>query len=69
MTYRKIKKLKPEDFKRLCGVHLATFNQMVAIVEKAETSCQQIGRPSKLKIEDQILMTLEYWREYELIFT
>ncbi len=68
MTYRNVKKLKPEDFKRLCGVHLGTFNQMVAIVKKAETSRQKTGRPSKLKIEDKILMTLEYWREYRTYF-
>lgn len=68
MTYRNVKKLKSSDFKRLCGVHLETFNQMVAIVKKAETSRQKTGRPSKLKIEDQILMTLEYWREYRTYF-
>ena len=26
------------------------------------------GRPSKLSIEDQVLMTLEYWREYRTYF-
>ena len=26
------------------------------------------GRPSKLSIEDQVLMTLEYWREYPTHF-
>ncbi len=49
-------------------MHLATFNQMVAIVEEAENSRQKTGRPSKLKIEEQILMTLEYWREYRTYF-
>ena len=68
MTYRNVKKLKPEDFKRLCGAFLKTFNQMVEIVKKAETSHQKTGRLSKLKIEAQILMTLEYWREYRTYF-
>jgi Helix-turn-helix of DDE superfamily endonuclease len=29
---------------------------------------KQSGRPSKLSIEDQVLMTLEYWREYRTHF-
>lgn len=68
MTYKKVKKLKAEDFKRLCGVHLETFNQMVEIVKKAESSRKRTGRPSKLRVEDKILMTLEYLREYRTYF-
>jgi hypothetical protein len=26
------------------------------------------GRPTKLSVEDQVLMTLEYWREYRTFF-
>jgi hypothetical protein len=68
MTYEKVKKLKTEDFKRLCGVHLETFNQMVEVVKKAGRLPKRTGRPPKLRIEDQILMTLEYWREYRTYF-
>ncbi|MBD2501131.1 hypothetical protein [Anabaena azotica] len=32
MTYEQVKSLKPEDFKRLCGVRLETFKQMLEIV-------------------------------------
>lgn len=67
-TYKKVKNLKAEDFKRLSGVHLETFNQMVEIVKKAENSRQKTGRPPKLRIEDQILMTLEYWRKDRTYF-
>ncbi len=35
MNYEKVKKLKPTDFKRYCGVYPSTFNDMVKIV-KAE---------------------------------
>jgi hypothetical protein len=28
MTYEQVKNLKPEDFKRLCGVRRETFNQI-----------------------------------------
>ena len=63
MTYKKVKNLKAEDFKRLTGVHFDTFNQMVEIVKEAEKSRKKTGRPPKLKIEDQILMVLEYLRK------
>ena len=68
MTYRKVKNLKAEDFKRLTGEHFDTFNQMVQIVKKVDCSRKITGRPSKLGVEDQVLMTLEYLREYRTYF-
>ena len=68
MSYKKVKNLKAEDFKRLTGVHLDTFNQMVKIVKEAEKLRKKTGRPPKLRIEDQILMALEYLREYRTYF-
>ena len=68
MTYKKVKNLKAEDFKRLTGIHFDTFNQMVEIVKDAEKLRKKTGRPPKLKIEDQILIFLEYLREYRTFF-
>lgn len=68
MTYEQVKNLKPEDFKRLCGVRPETFNQMVEVVSSLWLSKKKTGRPGKLSIEDQVLMTLEYWREYRTYF-
>lgn len=68
MTYKKVKNLRAEDFKRLTGVHFETFNQMVEIVKQAEKLRKKTGRPPKLRIEDQILMVLEYLREYRTYF-
>ena len=68
MTYKKVKNLRAEDFKRLTGVHFETFNQMVEIVKQAESLRKKTGRPPKLRIEDQILMVLEYLREYRTYF-
>lgn len=67
MTYEQVKYLKPEEFKRLCGVRPETFNQMVAVMQQAKQQLKP-GRPSKLGIEDQVLMTLEYLREYRTYF-
>ncbi|MEH1928098.1 transposase family protein [Nostoc sp.] len=68
MTYEQVKSLKPEDFKRLCGVRPETFNQMLKIVRSQKETKQKTGRPGKLSMEDQLLMTLEYWREYRTYF-
>lgn len=69
MSYDKIKDLQPALFKRYCGVKPDTFHKMVAVVsDHLRTIRVKTGRPSKLAIEDQVLMTLEYWREYRTFF-
>jgi Helix-turn-helix of DDE superfamily endonuclease len=67
MSYESVKHLKSAEFKRLCGVRPETFEAMMSVLRQAETD-KLIGRPSKLSLEDQLLMTLEYWREYRTYF-
>jgi hypothetical protein len=69
MSYEQIKDLPPALFKRYCGVKPETFQKMVAVVSDhlARTRIKP-GRPPKLSLEDQVLMTLEYWREYRTFF-
>ena len=69
MSYEQIKDLPPALFKRYCGVKPDTFQKMVEVVSDhlAETRVKS-GRPPKLSVEDQVLMTLEYWREYRTFF-
>lgn len=68
MGYETVKNLKAEEFKRLCGVSLETFERMVKLVENHEELKKKTGRPSKLSLENQVLMTLEYLREYRTYF-
>jgi len=68
MKYEEAKKLIPSEFKRLCGVYPETFALMVEIVQVHQNQKKVSGRPSKLAVEDQILMTLEYLREYRTYF-
>jgi hypothetical protein len=68
VSYKQVKNLELTDFKRLCGVTPATFEQMVKVVKAEKVLAKKSGRPSKLSIEDQVLMTLEYWREYRTHF-
>ena len=68
--YNKINKLKDTQFRRKAGVKRNTFNKMVEIVREVEEKRKKIlGRPLKLIYEDQVLMTLEYLREYRTYFS
>ena len=63
MTYKQIKELKPEAFKRRCGVQMETFEQMVEILNPHLNRRGKRGGQCKLSVEDQLLVVLEYWRE------
>jgi hypothetical protein len=65
MRYETVKQLKDEDFKRLTGVSRAMFEKMLQVVK---TGLREFGRKPKLSREDQLLMTLMYWREYRTEF-
>ena len=68
MNYEQLQKLTPKDFKRYSGVHQETFKEMVKIVKTEKILQKKSGRPSKLCVEDQILMTLSSKREYPTFF-
>jgi predicted transcriptional regulator len=64
MTYLQHKELKPEDFKRFCGGHKETFAGMVSVIqEQVAQKNRKLGKPSKLSVEDQVLISLEDSRE------
>jgi len=58
--------LPNKQFKRLFGVKKETFYRMLEILHLAfEELHQRGGKPlTKLPIEDKLLLTLQYWREY-----
>lgn len=68
MTYEELKNLKPTEFKRLCGVHFDTFERMVEVLRPYLERTGRRGGQPKLSVEDQLLITLEYWREYRTYF-
>lgn len=67
--YDNIRNLRDEEFRRLTGVKRTTFQQMILLLLEAE-KVQKIkrGKPQKLCIEDRLLLTLEYLREYRTYF-
>ena len=69
MKYDQIKELLEEQFRRLTGVKKTTFKKMLGILREAdEKKKAKGGRKSKLSVEDQLLMALEYIREYRTYF-
>ena len=73
MHYEKVKTLKPTDFKRRFGVKLSTFLSMVKEVKKKagkkkKKNKKNAGRKRTLCQEDELLLTLTYWREYRTQF-
>lgn len=63
--YEKINKLKDKDFKQIIGVKKETFKVMVEILKSAYIQKHKKGgRKRKLTIEEQLLMTLKYLRQY-----
>lgn len=69
MSYEQIKTLSSAQFKRLCGVSPETFGRMCEFIRaELKRTQKKPGRPPILGVEDQVLVTLEYWREYRTQF-
>jgi hypothetical protein len=67
--YEEIKNITDGNFKRLTGVMKATFKKMVeAVIGYEEYRKRVLGRPLKLSYEDQVLIMLEYLREYRTYY-
>ena len=69
MKYPQIQELEEDKFRRLTGVKRSTFEKMISILTDADIKKKaKGGRKNKLCIEDQLLMALEYIREYRTYF-
>jgi hypothetical protein len=69
MKWEQIKGLGGDQFRRLTGIKMTTFHKMIAILGSAHARKKRKGgRNNKLSLEDQLLMALEYMREYRTYF-
>ena len=69
MKYPALKELKDKEIRRLTGVKRSTFVKMVGILKEAEIKKKALGgKPNSLEMEDRLLMSLEYIREYRTYF-
>ncbi len=63
MTYEQVRTLKPEAFKRFCGVQATTFSEMVTALKQKQQEKRKTGRPAKLSLEDQVQRDVAIRRE------
>lgn len=64
MRYEILNRYTDSEFKRLVGVPRELFDEMVKILHDSESKKKKSGRPHTLSIEDQLLLTLNYLRNY-----
>jgi hypothetical protein len=65
MNYNEVSKLSKNKFKRIVGVNPQTFDLMLKILSVAYAVKHEFGgKPDKLALEDKLLISLNYWREY-----
>ena len=67
MKWEEVKGRKNSEFRRLTGVNREVFEMMREVVVNAKAARRRHpnrGVKPKLSVEDQLLMTLMYYREY-----
>lgn len=65
--YEKASKLNDKNFKEIIGVKKVTFDAMVKILKDAYAARPKKwrgGRKKKLSVEEQLILTLKYYRYY-----
>lgn len=67
MNYETIQYLSAPAFRRSVGIERDLFNELVGVLAQAEAAKNRSGRPS-LSLENQLCLTLSYWREYRPFF-
>ena len=68
MKLAQAQRLSKQKFKRLTGMSPRTYYFIVKVVKEQEKNKKKPGRPYKLSVEEQVLMSIEYWREYRPYF-
>lgn len=65
MKFKNLRKLNDENFRRIIGVKRQTFDVMLNRLNEAEKlKKSRGGHPNKLSMQNRLLMSLEYLREY-----
>ncbi len=65
--YNRAKQLSDKNFKQIIGVEKETFDKMVVVLNDAYENRPQKwrgGKKRKLTMEEQLFMTLKYFRQY-----
>ncbi|MGK7908784.1 MAG: IS5/IS1182 family transposase, partial [Synechococcus sp.] len=68
MNNESTQQLSPQQFKRRFGVRRSTFEQVLKALQKQLPPNPGRGRKPKLCLEERVMVSLEYWREYRTYF-
>jgi hypothetical protein len=68
MLYESLASLPPSQFRRACGFSCSTFQAMLEVLRPALDRSGKRGGQNSLSVENQLLLTLQYWREYRTQF-
>ena len=68
MFYDELKDLPPAKFRRCCGVDRPTFHGMVEVLQPLLKRQGKRGGQNRLCVEDPLVLTLQYLREYRTQF-
>ncbi|UZQ30262.1 MAG: transposase family protein [Spiroplasma phoeniceum] len=69
MKFDEFKNINDKEWLRLTGIKQDIFNKMLDILQVAEIEkFKKGGKTHKLSLENRLLMTLSYWREYRTYF-
>ncbi len=64
-----VQELTDAQFRRLTGVKRSVFEKMLSVLSSSHAEKKSRGcRPNKLSVEETLLMSLEYLREYRTYF-
>ncbi|MEM9772209.1 MAG: transposase family protein, partial [Cyanobacteria bacterium P01_D01_bin.73] len=63
-----LNQLPPSQFRRWCGVDRTTFHAMVDVLRPSLERQGKRGGQNRLSVEDQLVLTFQYWREYRTQF-
>lgn len=69
MFFEELEPLRDDKFRRLTGMQRTTFEQCLEILREGErVQKSRGGRRNHLSLENRLLMSLCYWREYRTYF-
>lgn len=67
--FDKLKTIKNAELLRLTGINDVIFNKILEILKVEELKkFKNGGKFNKLSLENRLLMSVEYWREYRTYF-
>ncbi|BET38418.1 hypothetical protein SAP269_10070 [Spiroplasma ixodetis] len=68
INFENLKKLKNEQFYRYFVIKRFHFDEMLTKLIEIENLKKTKGRKYKLSVEERLMMTLVYWKEYYTFF-